>query len=1841
MPATFSHLFLFDDMIDEQQRQAVWKQWLRNYAFTHAGDVSALVNAFFRFRHLLCVNCKRMVATNNRKHYTEINNGRRVVTCPSCGARADRSRQENFLRTSRENIQEIRLEAEMNAAQHQREAAASGINYTAPLSDYIEYFGDAPFVPVNLFLGSATSTPEQLHSHFGAVSTEFGESKFFLHGSSSRRQSVSRSRAESKADSTAGSHFDDHDQHTRTPMSTGSAVVLREGCSSTCFRNCLNPVTEASFHDGWASFLEMCRVVNDLTNSSAVKSTGRGQAVFAKLSAASLRIPACFVLAGSTGGGHIKDALTTGTVIPLLNARDSTSSSRSAPSGASHKPVGVNVSSSNLPYLCKLEREQQGNAAVGNVIKTLLGTMKQNIDEDSEEAVVPLLDYCRTHGEMEMLSCLTRTNGLGGSKTYSSNKDVADQGQRALFQKRIEDTVAAFTAVAQQGKNPPEGTAELMRGISAQSDSSFLRYFGTAYSWNEERSVLKNSGVSDLSRTEEHRLLFWAWFQILAHQIRSSDRIDTGAKKALTSQDFDEIAEKHIPSLMDNFQSKSKFASVLRLLAALGYVVAQHRHKDLDLVTVAAMADLTQKTTLAIDEVAEGHFEGGVPAAVNGTGSSSSPPSGFEDDGDGPVLQAVSAASIPEEIGLLQAKTGASVSSGSANKKPTKTSRTTAVAVERWLELLLLEFSGTKGNSILLDGADVLENNNKAAPEQQVAQGKIRQYLRRLLAGDFETADDEDLGMAPGEAGPAAGGTTQTAIEALKANLAKTQAADKELTFLPTDRQRPPVERNCVLRFLETAKISTASTKPEDAELNAAYLEFAGSSLDALDAGGRMGGSTNKGTRGPAGGVMTSTKVPAASSGATPSQQLQTIFANLERRARASLADCWGSWHVLSSLASFPAGLVGAELSSQTWTAIADCLRKKPGLFLDRGSVPTTTRTQESAAGDGGREDIFASPTSTACGSDEDSSSDDDAQDETTKQIFCDALEENLSVTGFKLSPEELEFVDIVRGSNSMLRDVDAKVNSDIPTGTCRNKRSSLVATRGRGLHVEHWTVAPPVAKEQRRRILERLIQNIPVEKMNKPSASKTRTPDDLAALFFDPTGTAGSVTMTSPRSSAGSQGVRILTLIVEQYYATAENFALLALSRLLEETQTVSVEKLVKLLHQVTAEVNKTSAAIEQVSSTSLSSCPSSPSVSADAKRRFIVSTWHLLFQLLEETRKVVDAKRKNEEPFKVVWEVVTHEKSVGVHEHIDETLSGAASETEPDASVCPVVGAPDESEDQQDEKSGAVAARERTKNPNEQPSPGKQVNTTRQSTEKCLSEDATGIRISITRGMLDTFFVSFVSELSSELSQATANSDEQEVNSFVNALYLQSEMQGPMSSVVAECKRRSLVTMAGGDSVLHQSSQRITSQAGRLATSTKARNAARPAAQLALLKTLARHQDKVCSVVADRNGPSRVPSPEQSKAFFEKVICELGNRALGTSWNGDDDEDADAAPPVLVYDLAEALAERFGLVKRFLDHQTKHQALQGADPVADPLFESLTAITSNIRLKLLLDDYLQQLLPSAFFVTELIRFRKRRAWKQSWKVIDSFYGKHLFTTVFLPQQIEKAKVLLKHQDDWQASKPKLPDNSDEEVKESEISMKFLLRKSAKSITVNLSNEDDVTAQLTFQLVDNYPLGPLVVQQGGNSASSPSPASNQHQKNTKSGTTSTSGGGAAVDLSASSQPAWQLIAESALSASGPMAAESGIMGVPMAKFRKWELASRACENISFPDLIIQWRGNFVSHFQGWEDCMICYSVVHVQFNTLPRSQCPTCKNKFHKACLSKWFQSSGKSTCPLCKQPF
>jgi len=95
---------------------------------------------------------------------------------------------------------------------------------------------------------------------------------------------------------------------------------------------------------------------------------------------------------------------------------------------------------------------------------------------------------------------------------------------------------------------------------------------------------------------------------------------------------------------------------------------------------------------------------------------------------------------------------------------------------------------------------------------------------------------------------------------------------------------------------------------------------------------------------------------------------------------------------------------------------------------------------------------------------------------------------------------------------------------------------------------------------------------------------------------------------------------------------------------------------------------------------------------------------------------------------------------------------------------------------------------------------------------------------------------------------------------------------------------------------------------------------------------------------------------------------------------------------------------------------------------------------------------------------------------------------------------------------------------------------------------------------------------------------------------------------------------------------------------VDPAQWRKWMLQLNvfmANQNGSLLDGLLLWKSNLDKHFSGVEDCMVCFSVIHGSNYSVPKMTCKSCKKKFHAACLYKWFNTSSKSTCPLCRNIF
>ncbi|KAH8020974.1 hypothetical protein HPB51_011030 [Rhipicephalus microplus] len=97
-------------------------------------------------------------------------------------------------------------------------------------------------------------------------------------------------------------------------------------------------------------------------------------------------------------------------------------------------------------------------------------------------------------------------------------------------------------------------------------------------------------------------------------------------------------------------------------------------------------------------------------------------------------------------------------------------------------------------------------------------------------------------------------------------------------------------------------------------------------------------------------------------------------------------------------------------------------------------------------------------------------------------------------------------------------------------------------------------------------------------------------------------------------------------------------------------------------------------------------------------------------------------------------------------------------------------------------------------------------------------------------------------------------------------------------------------------------------------------------------------------------------------------------------------------------------------------------------------------------------------------------------------------------------------------------------------------------------------------------------------------------------------------------------------------------------VGVSQSQWRHWLLQLTTFlthQNGSILDGLALWKRNVDKRFEGVEECMICFYVLHGATCQLPKLSCRTCKKRFHSDCLFKWFNTSNNSSCPLCRNVF
>lgn len=76
-------------------------------------------------------------------------------------------------------------------------------------------------------------------------------------------------------------------------------------------------------------------------------------------------------------------------------------------------------------------------------------------------------------------------------------------------------------------------------------------------------------------------------------------------------------------------------------------------------------------------------------------------------------------------------------------------------------------------------------------------------------------------------------------------------------------------------------------------------------------------------------------------------------------------------------------------------------------------------------------------------------------------------------------------------------------------------------------------------------------------------------------------------------------------------------------------------------------------------------------------------------------------------------------------------------------------------------------------------------------------------------------------------------------------------------------------------------------------------------------------------------------------------------------------------------------------------------------------------------------------------------------------------------------------------------------------------------------------------------------------------------------------------------------------------------------------------------QNNSIIDALSHWKKTMDAEFEGVDPCSICYYIIHPTSKKRPNMACKTCKKLLHSDCVRQWFQSAGKSECPLCKSQF
>ncbi|XP_060801927.1 E3 ubiquitin-protein ligase listerin [Amyelois transitella] len=84
-----------------------------------------------------------------------------------------------------------------------------------------------------------------------------------------------------------------------------------------------------------------------------------------------------------------------------------------------------------------------------------------------------------------------------------------------------------------------------------------------------------------------------------------------------------------------------------------------------------------------------------------------------------------------------------------------------------------------------------------------------------------------------------------------------------------------------------------------------------------------------------------------------------------------------------------------------------------------------------------------------------------------------------------------------------------------------------------------------------------------------------------------------------------------------------------------------------------------------------------------------------------------------------------------------------------------------------------------------------------------------------------------------------------------------------------------------------------------------------------------------------------------------------------------------------------------------------------------------------------------------------------------------------------------------------------------------------------------------------------------------------------------------------------------------------------------------WLLVYLGYQNGDLLRAVRLWTQAVGARVERAPQCYICYCRLHPGEGLLPKVFCNQCKNKFHKSCLRKWFTTSKKSNCPVCRSAF